>query len=164
MKQDKSSLPSTTIPSTISKPKRSMFDGRMNRKAYFLGHLILIGILVIIILLYALINFIFNDTINPSTTTATFVDPNPIRSVFNISLFLITTIYIIFSIFVIFSLNIRRLHDINTTGWLSILILINPAALILYVVLQAVEGTEGPNKYGPGEQPSTVSTILGLKR
>lgn len=52
----------------------------------------------------------------------------------------------------------------NLTGWLSILLLINPVSLILYIILQVVEGTDGPNKYGPEERPANLLAILGFRR
>ncbi len=40
----------------------------------------------------------------------------------------------------------RRLHDINTSGWWSLLILI-PIGQLLIIVLFFIKGTEGPNDF-----------------
>lgn len=53
------------------------------------------------------------------------------------------------------SVTIRRLHDRNMSGWwllgfvVALLIpLINLVALIAYIVIMALPGTAGPNKFG----------------
>jgi uncharacterized membrane protein YhaH (DUF805 family) len=54
------------------------------------------------------------------------------------------------------ALFIRRLHDINQTGWiyLGIVIagfipLLNIVASVAQIVIACIPGTTGPNKYGP---------------
>ena len=47
-----------------------------------------------------------------------------------------------------FSLYVRRLHDLNKTGWLSLLLLVPLVNFILIVVLLLKPGTSGGNKYG----------------
>ena len=50
---------------------------------------------------------------------------------------------------------VRRYHDRNLPGWLVVLVwLLNPALLFLpglvqFVVLGCLDGTPGPNRYGP---------------
>ena len=49
----------------------------------------------------------------------------------------------------ILSLEIRRLHDLNHSGWLC-LITITPVINIFFILyLTFAKGTGGPNKYGP---------------
>jgi uncharacterized membrane protein YhaH (DUF805 family) len=45
--------------------------------------------------------------------------------------------------------GIRRLHDTNKTGWLMLLLLIPLVGWILVLVLCALQGTSGKNRYGP---------------
>ena len=54
------------------------------------------------------------------------------------------------------ALFIRRLHDINQTGWIylglvvaSLIPFINLLASIAQIVIACIPGTVGPNKYGP---------------
>lgn len=47
-----------------------------------------------------------------------------------------------------FMLNIRRLHDMNMTGWLSVLGLIPIVDIVFELVLLFKKGTDGDNKYG----------------
>ena len=54
------------------------------------------------------------------------------------------------------ALYVRRLHDINQTGWIylglvvaSFIPLIGLIASIASIVIACIPGTDGPNKYGP---------------
>jgi uncharacterized membrane protein YhaH (DUF805 family) len=56
----------------------------------------------------------------------------------------------------IFLLTIQRAHDFNTTGWLSILVLIPLVNLIFWFI----PGTDGENRFGMPTPPNRVSTII----
>jgi len=56
-----------------------------------------------------------------------------------------------------FLLTIQRCHDLNTSGWVSLLILI-PLVNLLFWFLP---GTPGANRFGPPPPPNTVGVILG---
>jgi hypothetical protein len=54
------------------------------------------------------------------------------------------------------ALFIRRLHDINQTGWIylglvaaNFVPVLNMIAGIAAIVIACIPGTKGPNKYGP---------------
>ncbi|MEZ5953149.1 MAG: DUF805 domain-containing protein [Hyphomonas sp.] len=54
------------------------------------------------------------------------------------------------------ALFVRRLHDINQTGWIylglfiaSLIPVIGMLASIAQIVIACIPGTKGPNKYGP---------------
>ena len=47
------------------------------------------------------------------------------------------------------AVSVRRLHDIGNSGWLFLLILVPLVGTILAIVLGCVDGTSGPNQYGP---------------
>ena len=49
----------------------------------------------------------------------------------------------------------RRAHDMNTTGWIALGSLLLFLAVPLYVVLLAVRGTTGANRYGEAPAPAT---------
>jgi uncharacterized membrane protein YhaH (DUF805 family) len=57
------------------------------------------------------------------------------------------------------SCAIRRLHDINASGWWSVAIFIPFANFLLLIRLFFSKGTTGKNKYS---QPHTRTHILGL--
>jgi len=63
-------------------------------------------------------------------------------------------------LFVMFVLARRRLHDIGTTGWLGILLIIPFINLLFTLFLVVAPGTKGENKYG--KQPKKNSVILWI--
>lgn len=80
-----------------------------------------------------------------------------------------------------FMIDVRRLHDLNKTGGLAILLLIYEfifsviitgswvlmmPLLIARLLLIFMKGTAGPNKYGPdpGEYPNDSDYLKELKR
>ena len=57
-----------------------------------------------------------------------------------------------------FMLTIQRCHDFNTSGWLSILVLVPLVNLIFWFI----PGTDGPNRYGGPTPPNNAWVILGV--
>jgi uncharacterized membrane protein YhaH (DUF805 family) len=55
-----------------------------------------------------------------------------------------------------FMLTIQRCHDFNTTGWLSVLVLVPLANLIFWII----PGTDGPNRFGAPTPPNSVLLII----
>ena len=55
-----------------------------------------------------------------------------------------------------FMLTIQRCHDFNTTGWLSLLMLIPLVNLIFWFI----PGTDGSNDYGAKTPPNGVGVII----
>ncbi|MEO0467261.1 MAG: DUF805 domain-containing protein [Pseudomonadota bacterium] len=79
-------------------------------------------------------------------------EPNPI----GIGLFGIVGLYVLAIIIPSIALFIRRLHDINQTGWIYLGLLVagfipvvGLLASIAQIVIACIPGTQGPNKYGP---------------
>ena len=44
---------------------------------------------------------------------------------------------------------IRRLHDLDRTGWWFLLVLIPVIGWIVLIIWACTKGTEGPNRFGP---------------
>ena len=64
---------------------------------------------------------------------------------------LIMIVYFLFALAIIvpsIAVGVRRLHDKDMTGWLMLIGLIPFGGLVLLVFF-CLEGTKGPNKYGP---------------
>ncbi len=59
----------------------------------------------------------------------------------------------------LFVMSIRRLNDMNLSGWISLLGLIPVINLLLWVGLMAAPGTEGPNRHGPAPGKNTTGVI-----
>lgn len=54
-------------------------------------------------------------------------------------------------------LTIQRCHDFNTTGWLSLLVLVPLVPIIFWFI----PGTDGENNYGAKTPPNGVGVIIG---
>ena len=62
------------------------------------------------------------------------------------------------------AVSVRRLHDREMTGWwylgfivLSLIPLIGFVATIAFIVVMALPGTPGPNKYGPSPKEGVTA-------
>ncbi|MBN2173784.1 MAG: gliding motility-associated ABC transporter substrate-binding protein GldG [Bacteroidales bacterium] len=67
-------------------------------------------------------------------------------------LFLLSSILVIIvisMIILIIILNIRRLHDINSSGWFVLLLLVPIINVLFDLLILFIPGSKGQNKYGP---------------
>lgn len=55
---------------------------------------------------------------------------------------------------------IRRLHDLNWSGWLSVLTLVPVVNLVIAIPCLFFSGTKGPNNYGPPPRPNKTHTVI----
>ena len=60
-----------------------------------------------------------------------------------------------------FSVTIRRLHDINKSGWNLLWMLIPLLGAIYIIILNILKGTDGDNKYGA---PSNAQPTYDMKK
>ena len=74
---------------------------------------------------------------------------------------LIVFVYSLYLLYATFVVCIKRLHDLNLTGWLSILILAIPLSVLFIAYLVIVKGKRGENQYG--EPINTVHPPTLLK-
>ncbi len=118
------------------------FQGRSRRSEYW--WVALFNILVISVLGILLVTL---GGFNPDTGAM-----GPLGYVF----FGIIALYGLAIIIPSIALFVRRLHDINQTGWIYLglviagfIPLINLVASIAQIVIACIPGTVGPNKYGP---------------
>lgn len=68
---------------------------------------------------------------------------------------LFTVIFVLYSLLVIvpsIAVGVRRLHDIDKSGWFLLIQLIPVVGAIILIVWAASDGTRGPNKYGASEK------------
>ena len=49
---------------------------------------------------------------------------------------------------------VRRLHDIDRTGWWILLALIPLVGAIVLIIWYCTKGTDGPNRFGPNPLPA----------
>lgn len=65
--------------------------------------------------------------------------------------------------YVTFVPTIRRLNDLNRTGWMSLLWFVPVVNLVFWLYLTFASGDEGYNDYGvPAEPPTTLHYILAF--
>jgi uncharacterized membrane protein YhaH (DUF805 family) len=63
---------------------------------------------------------------------------------------------IVTSIFIM----IKRLHDVNRSGWLLLLLLVPLINIILGLYLLFAPGTDGPNNFGPPPPPNSRAVVI----
>jgi uncharacterized membrane protein YhaH (DUF805 family) len=137
---------------------KRFFQGRTNRKNYFIG--IIIGNILIFLLIQLL--FKFADFFITS-----FITIFHITYPYSHHIFYQNPFFYFFAIFMLcilpaglfnYSLIIRRLHDIGLSGWFSLLyILLNG---LMEIILIVIPGEKKTNRYG--KQPKSVIDLRGL--
>lgn len=77
-----------------------------------------------------------------------------------LAIVLFIILYIVF-VYFSFVFTIRRLHDRNQTGWLSLLAIVPFANFIFIIYLLCAKGTAGENKFGVERETSGWEKVLG---
>ena len=67
---------------------------------------------------------------------------------------------VIWGVFAVMRQIVRRLHDIDRSGWWALLVLIPMLNLALGIVLLLVPGTAGENRFGPAAKPNHPAIIV----
>lgn len=172
-----------------------LFSGRLNRQNYIIGSTVLV-----LIPLICFIVVIFNILLSPSAFGMPYIDPNNpgqiitpqvsipslLETPTNETWSAIGILFTILSLPYLLSLQIRRLHDLNLTGWLWIINIlplfflkqmfsltelskpdaifwisnfVNLVSGIFSIYVTLWKGTNATNKYG--DPPSPRSSFLG---
>ncbi|MGB3546510.1 MAG: DUF805 domain-containing protein [Saprospiraceae bacterium] len=115
------------------------FDGRARRQEYWMyvlfNALIIIGLCVVAGLLYSI------------SETLGYVG------------FGLVGIYYLAILVPSLAVIVRRLQDQNRSGWMALLMLIPYIGGIVILVFMCLEGTQGPNEYGP--DPKNPAAAMG---
>jgi uncharacterized membrane protein YhaH (DUF805 family) len=120
------------------------FKGRIGRLGYLMASVYLLAYFVFAVLL---------GLIGHGTRTS------------NVLVIILGMIGVFIAIPLGISLHIRRWHDLNQSGWLTLLNLLPGVNLIVAVILALVPGTSGPNTYG-ASHPKSLSpkAVFGLSK
>src|SRR5690606_11195662 len=59
-----------------------------------------------------------------------------------------------------FAMAVRRLNDLNQSGWLSLLMLVPLANIVIGLYILFARGAEGANAYGPAPCPNSRGVIV----
>ncbi len=71
--------------------------------------------------------------------------------------FLLYVVYALAMLVPNIAVGIRRLHDTDKSGLLLLLVLVPFIGGVILLVLCAMEGTQGPNQYGPAPEAATAA-------
>lgn len=128
---------------SFSNDKPLNASGRFGRLSY-LGWVMLSSIVMMILL--SILLSIFGLAFNPQ----------------NISIGPLIPYIIVYLVFIYISIvfMIRRLHDRNHSGWLSLLVLIPVANIIFMLYLVFAKGDVAPNNYGSPRSTATWEKVL----
>lgn len=112
-----------------------------------IGRLRYLGYSVAVYLLYAIITAVFQAIfmVNGLTSAAYLISTA------------ITLILLIVQIVLMFRFAIQRSHDMNSSGWLSLILLI---PLIGFLIFVFAPGTDGENNYGPPPPPNSAGVYI----
>lgn len=102
--------------------KYGQFSGRATRNEYWWFYLVTIAVSLLLAIL---------------------------DSVFSIPFTLLSTIYFFASLIPSLSIQVRRLHDVDKSGWYILLNFLIIIGWIWLLVLNILDSTPGDNKYGP---------------
>ncbi|HZH04816.1 MAG TPA: DUF805 domain-containing protein [Myxococcaceae bacterium] len=72
-----------------------------------------------------------------------------------------STLYFLATLVPSLAVGVRRLHDTERSGWLMLLAIIPLAGLVL-LVFMALEGTPGPNRFGPNPKEGSAPTAVAV--
>ena len=103
------------------------FKGRANQPEYW--YFVLFSFIVSIILFYIDVSFLGYNPMNPTSMGVTQI------------------IYGLLALIPSLSLTIRRLHDVNKSGW-NILWILTIIGAFYVIYLNIIKGSEGDNHYG----------------
>jgi uncharacterized membrane protein YhaH (DUF805 family) len=119
----------TSAIKSVLKDNYYNFHGRASRSEYWFFFIFWVALLIVFT--------IIDSTIIPTTVTLG-------AHSYGLTAFLFVLLTFIPSL----ALAVRRLHDSNKTGWLVLINIIPLIGALVYLVLMALPGTEGTNKYG----------------
>ena len=120
------------------------FSGRSRRKEYWWYSLLIAVVSVVL-------QFTVGATVDPGNP---FAFPALFGGWPSFLLFLVTIIPSL-------AVSVRRLHDINRSGWWNLIILIPLIGAIVLLVWFVLKGERGPNRFDPDPKaPATVDPAV----
>jgi uncharacterized membrane protein YhaH (DUF805 family) len=141
--------------------KLGMFERRTGRLAFLLGIIYAMAPLIIVALLQMVVHFALASS-NDGTTGTT--GTNALLAIVNIISLLVGIVSVILIIPVSISCYVRRLHDVNQSGLLTLLTFVQFVNLLLFLYLLFAPGTPGANKYGNPINSYNYWVVIGLKK
>lgn len=115
------------------------FSGRSRRKEYWM---FVLGIIIVAILLG-----IVEGIVGLSGMVAGVYGP-------------LTTIFLLAIIIPSIAVQVRRFHDQDKSGWFVLLSLIPFVGGLIVLVFMCLEGTKGPNRFGPDPKDTASGEVF----
>ena len=125
---------------TLALKKFAVFNGRSRRREYWMFFLFC----GIVIFFATILDNAFGITFEVAEENSGF---GPIYLFSSLVLFIPTL-----------AVSVRRLHDIDKSGWFVFVIIIPLIGAIWFLVMMITEGTKGTNQYGP--DPKSDESVL----
>jgi uncharacterized membrane protein YhaH (DUF805 family) len=119
------------------------FTGRSRRKEYWMYVLFLIIAFVVFGILDTMLGLGGSSTSDLSTTG------NRIGASASFHGGVLTIVFWLATLVPSIAVSVRRLHDIDRSGWWVFISLIPLIGAIILLVFNVTEGTRGPNRFGP---------------
>jgi uncharacterized membrane protein YhaH (DUF805 family) len=131
-------------------PLRRYFDfsGRSRRREYWLFFLfVIVGEIVTMMLDSAL-------GLGGTTTSSSEFGPAGASASFSATGGLLTWLFLLLMIVPGIAVAVRRVHDQDKSGWFVLIPIYN-------IILMFLEGTRGPNRFGPDPKGGTDEQVFG---
>ncbi len=129
------------------------FSGRSQRKEYWMYFLFLLILGIVAAIIDTVLGFgAMSHSSSPYGASANWSTNNGPAT---IALILATFIPNL-------AVAIRRLHDIDKSGWWCLIVIVPLVGFIVYLVFMCLDGTRGPNRFGPdpkGGNPDLAETF-----
>jgi len=122
--------------------KDADFTGRARRMEFWLFWLFLIGIQIVFSVLIGMVA-------GPTAAVADPTDPFAVLNGPARALYGVFGLVMLGLLIPSLAVAMRRLHDTNRTGWWLLLGLIPFLGALVLLIFYVLDGTPGPNKYGP---------------
>ena len=130
-------------------------SGRFSRYSFLAWNFVLNVVLTIIVLVIMLVA-------GAATNLLTMTDPNEILAFYASGLGLVIVAIALVALVVSIIFFIRRLHDINMSGWWSLLGIIPFVNLIFGIFVLVKKGAEGGNNFGPARATPKWEKVVGI--
>jgi uncharacterized membrane protein YhaH (DUF805 family) len=70
----------------------------------------------------------------------------------------VAMLYGLLTMYSSFAVCVKRIHDLNGSGWKSLLLLIPLFSLVFWIYLGSKRGTQGENRFGPDPTSNSERT------
>lgn len=128
------------------------YNGRVSRSKYWLGFFLSMVLffcsMIMMVFIIALGAYIYS-LIPGNATRIIDTEFSTLQSNVELIMRPIADIFLIVWAYVLFCLSIKRFHDVDTTGWISIILIIPLVNFFTFIILGFIKGTDGDNQYGP---------------